>query len=148
MDKKPEISIEKSRNAILTELGEYSFGAALDEVNARLKSEKTKVKRLALLSAKSWILRNKLHVTLHNPYVYSLNEIEDEEIFSESDEGETSAIDSLFDDDEDDVPDQLIEVEILKNTSLKGHKMLKGSTVKVTRENAQKLIDEGKARSK
>ena len=72
----------------------------------------------------------------------------DEEIFSESEEVETSAIDSLFDDDEEDEPDQLIEVEILKNTSLKGHKMLKGSTVKVTKENAQKLIDEGKARSK
>ena len=55
---------------------ESSFSDALDEINASLESEKNHGKKLALLSAKSWVLRNKLYASLHDPYIYTLNEIE------------------------------------------------------------------------
>jgi hypothetical protein len=111
--------------------------------------EKNKGKRLALLSAKSWVLRNKLYSALHDPYIYSINEVENTDIFDEVDSEGESALDSLFDDDEaSEVDEDSIDVKILKNTSINGHKVLKGSVVSVTEENAQKLISDGKAELK
>jgi hypothetical protein len=55
----------------------------------------------------------------------------------------------LFDDDDaSKVIEQTVDVEILKNTSINGHKVLKGSVVSVTEENAQKLVSDGKAELK
>jgi len=55
----------------------------------------------------------------------------------------------LFDDDEaPEVEEDSIDVKILKNTSINGNKVLKGSVVSVTEENAQKLISDGKAELK
>jgi hypothetical protein len=56
----------------------------------------------------------------------------------------------LFDDDDDasEVIEQTVDVKILKNTSINGHKVLKGSVVSVTEENAQKLVSDGKAEFK
>ena len=111
--------------------------------------EKNKGKRLALLSAKSWVLRNKLYSALHDPYIYSINEVENTDIFDEVDSEGESALDSLFDDNEaPEVEEDSIDVKILKNTSINGNKVLKGSVVSVTEENAQKLISDGKAELK
>ena len=141
--------IHSARNRILQDYAELSFQDALESINQDLVKEKNKSKRLALLSAKSWVLRNKLYSTLHDPYIYSLNEVENTDIFDEVDiEGE-SALDSLFDDDEaSEVDEDSIDVKILKNTSINGNKVLKGSLVSVTEENAQKLISDGKAELK
>lgn len=137
-------SVNIARNKILQEMGELSFQDALSEVNERLIKEKKKHTRLALLSAKSWILRNKLHSALHDPYIYSISEVENTDIFEDYEEAEDSAIDSLFDDDvENSVED--VKIEILKNTSINGHKVLKGTVVTVTNEQADKLTAEGKA---
>ena len=141
--------IHSARNRILQEYAELSFQDALESIDQDLKKEKNKGKRLALLSAKSWVLRNKLYSALHDPYIYSINEVENTDIFDEVDiEGE-SALDSLFDDDEaPEVEEDSIDVKILKNTSINGNKVLKGSVVSVTEENAQKLISDGKAELK
>ena len=141
--------IHSARNRILQEYAELSFQDALESIDQDLMKEKNKGKRLALLSAKSWVLRNKLYSALHDPYIYSINEVENTDIFDEVDiEGE-SALDSLFDDDEvSEVDEDSIDVKILKNTSINGHKVLKGSVVSVTEENAQKLISDGKAELK
>ena len=56
--------LHKDRNKILMQYAEQSFSAALDEINASLKSEKNHGKKLALLSAKSWVLRNKLYAAI------------------------------------------------------------------------------------
>ena len=58
-------NLHKDRNRILVQYAEHSFSAALDEINETLASEKNHGKKLALLSAKSWILRNKLYAALH-----------------------------------------------------------------------------------
>jgi hypothetical protein len=78
-----------------------------------------------------------------------LNEVENTDIFDEVDTESDSALDSLFDDDEaPEMAEQSVDVKILKNTSINGHKVLKGSVVSVTEENAQKLINDGKAELK
>ena len=139
--------IHSARNRILQDYAELSFQDALESINQDLIKEKNKGKRLALLSAKSWVLRNKLYSALHDPYIYSLNEVENTDIFDDLDTEGESAIDGLFDDDEaPDVIEQTVDVEILKNTSINGHKVLKGAIVSVTEENANKLINDGKAR--
>jgi hypothetical protein len=141
--------IHSARNRILQDYAELSFQDALESINQDLMKEKNKGKRLALLSAKSWVLRNKLYSALHDPYIYSLNEVENTDIFDEVDAESASALDSLFDDDDaSKVIEQTVDVEILKNTSINGHKVLKGSVVSVTEENAQKLVSDGKAELK
>ena len=141
--------IHSARNRILQEYAELSFQDALESINQDLMKEKNKGKRLALLSAKSWVLRNKLYSALHDPYIYSINEVENTDIFDEVDIDGESALDSLFDDDEaPEVEEDSIDVKILKNTSINGNKVLKGSVVSVTEENAQKLISDGKAELK
>ena len=141
--------IHSARNRILQEYADLSFQDALESINQDLVKEKNKGKRLALLSAKSWVLRNKLYSALHDPYIYSINEVENTDIFDDLDTEGESAIDGLFDDDEaPDVIEQTVDVEILKNTSINGHKVLKGSVVSVTEENANKLLKDGKAQLK
>ena len=141
--------IHSARNRILQDYAELSFQDALESIKQDLMEEKNKGKRLALLSAKSWVLRNKLYSALHDPYIYSINEVENTDIFAEIDSEGGSALDSLFDGDEaSEVDEDSIDVKILKNTSINGHKVLKGSVVSVTEENAQKLISDGKAELK
>ena len=134
--------LHKDRNKILVKYAEHSFSAALDEINEELKSEKNHGKKLALLSAKSWVLRNKLYATLHDPYIYTLNEIENTDVFDDMDDEDQSAIDNLFD---DDAPEKMVEVVILKSTTVNGKKLVKDTILEVTEENAAKLVDDGKA---
>ena len=134
--------LHKDRNKILVKYAEHSFSAALDEINEALKSEKNHGKKLALLSAKSWVLRNKLYATLHDPYIYTLNEIENTDVFDDMDDEDQSAIDNLFD---DDAPEKMVEVVILKSTTVNGKKLAKDTILEVTEENAVKLVDDGKA---
>ena len=149
MNEEINSGIHSVRNSILQQYSELSFQDALESINQDLMKEKNKGKRLALLSAKSWVLRNKLYSALHDPYIYSINEVENTDIFDEADSEGESALDSLFDDDEaPEVEEDSIDVKILKNTSINGNKVLKGSVVSVTEENAQKLISDGKAELK
>ena len=99
---------------------------------------------MALLSAKSWVLRNKLYATLHDPYIYSLNEVENTDIFDGIDDEDETAIDNLFDDDEK--KDTMVEVIMLKNTTLNGTKLVKETILSVTEDSAKKLIADGKAK--
>ena len=135
--------LHKDRNKILMQYADQSFSSALDEINASLKSEKNHSKKLALLSAKSWVLRNKLYASIHDPYIYTLNEIENTDVFDDIDDEDQSAIDNLFD---DGAPEKMVEVTILKSTTLNGKKLVKDTILEVTEENATKLVDDGKAK--
>ena len=136
--------LHKDRNKVLVKFADHSFSSALDEINSELNAEKNHSKKLALLSAKSWVLRNKLYATLHDPYIYSLNEVENTDIFDGADDENETAIDNLFDDDEKN--DAMVEVVMLKNTTLNGTKLVKETTLSVTEESANKLIADGKAK--
>lgn len=135
--------LHKDRNKILMKYAEQSFSDALDEINSSLQSEKNHTKKLALLSAKSWVLRNKLYATLHDPYIYTLNEIENTDVFDDLDDEDQTAIDNLFD---DEAPEKMVEVTILKSSSVNGKKLAKDTILEVTEENAKKLIEDGKAK--
>ena len=134
--------LHKDRNKILVKYAEHSFSAALDEINEALNSEKNHGKKLALLSAKSWVLRNKLYATIHDPYIYTLNEIENTDVFDDMGDDNQSAIDNLFD---DETPEKMVEVVILKSTTVSGKKLAKNTILEVTEGNATKLIEDGKA---
>ena len=138
--------LHKDRNKILMQHAEQSFTEALDEINASLKSEKNHSKKLALLSAKSWVLRNKLYVSLHDPYIYTLNEVENTDVFDDIDDEDQTAIDNLFDDEAPEKPEKMVEVTILKSTTVNGKKLVKDTILEVTEENANKLVDDGKAK--
>ena len=144
MEEESNSQLHKDRNKVLVKFADHSFSSALDEINSELNAEKNHSKKLALLSAKSWVLRNKLYVTLHDPYIYSLNEVDNTDIFDGADDENETAIDNLFDDDEKN--DGMVEVVMLKNTTLNGTKLVKETTLSVTEESANKLIADGKAK--
>ena len=143
MEQEIKSELHKERNKILVRFADHSFSSALDEINSELNLEKNHSKKLALLSAKSWVLRNKLHASLHDPYIYSLNEVENTDVFDDIDDEDQTAIDSLFD---DDVKETMVEVVMLKNATLNGTKLVKDTILSVTEENSKKLIDDGKAK--
>ena len=143
MEQEIKSELHKERNKILVRFGDHSFSSALDEINSELNLEKNHSKKLALLSAKSWVLRNKLHAALHDPYIYSLNEVENTDVFDDIDDEDQTAIDSLFDDDE---KENMVEVVMLKNATLNDTKLVKDTILSVTEENSKKLIDDGKAK--
>ena len=131
------------RNETLVKYANYSFKAALEEVKEELKVEKDFHRRLGLLAAKSWILRKKLYVTLHDPYISALSEIEDTDIFDGLDEDDYNDYDSLFD---EDTPEVKIEILILKETSIAGKKIAKDTIVEMEEKEAKNLIKAGNAK--
>ena len=135
--------LHKDRNKILMQYAEQSFSEALNEINTSLKSEKNHGKKLALLSAKSWVLRNYLYYSMDDPYIFTLSEIENTDVFDDMDDDDQTAIDSLFD---EEAPEKMVEVTILKSTTINGKKLVKDTILEVTEENAAKLVDDGKAK--
>jgi hypothetical protein len=143
--------MEKARNKILVQYTDSSFDEALDGVKDSLKTEKDTASRLALLAAKSWIIRAKVHVIVNEPYTFSLGEMEGTDIFSGNDDedDDDDTVGGLFDDDDDD-DDQgagdTVEVVITKTTTLNGGKLLKNKVVEVGKKDAEKLVSENKAK--
>ena len=131
------------RNAILIKYANYSFTEALSEVKDELKIEKDFHARLGLLAAQSWILRKKLYVTLHDPYISALSEIEDTDIFDGLDDDDYNDYDSLFDEEK---PKVTIEVLTLKAVTIDGKKITKDTIVEVEENEAKGLIEAGKAK--
>ena len=131
------------RNEILVKYANYSFKEALAEVKAELKIEKDFHIRLGLLAAQSWILRKKLYVTLHDPYISALSEIEDTDIFDGLDDDDYNDYDSLFD---ADTPEAKIEILILKETTIGGKKIAKDTIVEIEEKEAKNLIKAGNAK--
>ena len=134
---------EAGRNEILRQYANFSFNEALEQVKTLLDSEKDFENRLALFAAKSWILRKKMYVTLHDPYISALSEVENTDIFDGLDDEDYNEFDSLF----DDAPTvKNIEVTMLKAASIDGKKLTKETIVSLPEETANKFIEEGKAK--
>ena len=139
----------KARNEFLVKIGDCTFDKALEEVKFLLKNEKNTSTRLALLAAKSWIIRNKVYAMVHEPFVYSLDELENTNIFSNEDNGDTDGgLDGLFDDDDSDGDGDgdEVEVSIIKSTTLNGVKLKKDMIIKASQDDAEKLVSENKAK--
>ena len=138
--------MEKERNKILNQYSDFSFDEALDEVKSSLKTEKNTATRLVLLAVKSWIIKNKVHVLLNEPFTFSLGEMEGTNVFTANDdEDPDDTVDGLFDDDNDNASDD-VEIVITKTTSLNGDKLLKNAVLEVSKDDAKKLVSENKAK--
>ena len=142
--------MEKERNIILKRYGDFTFEQALDEVNILLKTEKDVAERLTLLAAKSWIIRNKVHVLMHEPFVYTMNELENTNIFSEidDDDNDDGGLDGLFDDEEEEEEEEeeKVQISIIKTTTHAGVKFVKDMVVEVSKKDAEDLISKKKAK--
>ena len=142
--------MEKERNVILKRYGDFTFEQALDEVNILLKTEKDVAERLTLLAAKSWIIRNKVHVLMHEPFVYTMNELENTNIFSEidDDDNDDGGLDGLFDDEEEEEEEEeeKVQISIIKTTTRAGVKFVKDMVVEVSKKDAEDLISKKKAK--
>ena len=135
--------MEKERNKILNQYSDFSFDEALDEVKSSLKTEKNTATRLVLLAVKSWIIKNKVHVLVNEPFTFSLGEMEGTNVFTAGDdEDPDDTVDGLFDDDDSDN----VEIVITKTTSLNGDKLLKNAVLEVGKDDAKKLVSENKAK--
>ena len=139
-------TIEGERNEILRRYGNHSFSAALKEVNDTLLIEKDYETRLGLLAAKSWILRKKLYVTLHDPYISALSEIEDENIFDGFDDDEYNEFDSLFDEETTEKKEKMVEILVLKKTTINEKSVAKDTILEVDEKLSKTLIEQGKAK--
>jgi len=138
--------MEKERNKILNQYSDFSFDEALDEVKFSLKTEKNTATRLVLLAVKSWIIKNKVHVLVNEPFTFSLGEMEGTNVFTANDdEDPDDTVDGLFDDDNDNASDD-VEIVITKTTSLNGDKLLKNAVLEVGKDDAKKLVSENKAK--
>ena len=131
------------RNETLVKYANYSFTEALAEVKDELKIEKDFHRRLGLLAAQSWILRKKLYVALHDPYISALSEIEDTDIFDGLDDDDYNDYDSLFDEEK---PAVKIEILLLKETTVGGKKIAKDTIVEIEEKEAKSLIKAGNAK--
>ena len=142
--------MEKARNKILVQYSDSTFDEALDGVKSSLKTENDMPSRLALLAAKSWIIRNKVHVLMNQPFTYSLSEMEGTNIFSENEDEDEDTVDGLFDDDEDEDENEgnseKVKIIIIKATTLNGDKLLKDAAIELGKDDAEKLISEKKAK--
>lgn len=149
-DKSLTPTMLKARNEILVQFGDHTFDQALDEVKTLLSDEKYSSTRLALFAARSWIIRNKIYAMMNEPFVYSLNELENTNIFSGTDDDDLgSGLDGLFDDDDDDDginADDQIEISIIKTTTYNGVKFAKDMVIKVSRIDAERLVSDKKAK--
>ena len=146
--------MEEARNDILKHYGDFTFEQALGEVNTSLKNEKNAGERLVLLAAKSWIIRNKVHVLMNEPFVYTMNELENTDVFSDivnDDDGD--GLDGLFDDDEEEEEEEeendkeeKVQISFIKSTTRAGVKYAKDMIAEVSKKDAEELVSKKKAK--
>ena len=140
-------SVLGERNDLLRKFGKHSFSSALKEVNDALILENDdSIEKLGLLAAKSWILRKQLYVTLHDPYISALSEIEEDGIFDGFDDEDYNEYDSLFDDEENVKKEKMVEIIVLKKTKIYEKDIVKDTIMEVDEELAKTLEDQGKAK--
>ena len=144
--------MEEARNDILKHYGDFTFEQALGEVNTSLKNEKNAGERLVLLAAKSWIIRNKVHVLMNEPFVYTMNELENTDVFSDIvDDDDGDGLDGLFDNDDDDDEEEndkeeKVQISFIKSTTRAGVKYAKDMIAEVSKKDAEELVSKKKAK--
>ena len=125
-------TMQDSRNKIIGEFLEFTFDEALTQVDGKLEVEAEFSNRLPLLAARSWLIRKKVHALMHEPFVFSIGDLENLDISPTIvEEDENSLASSLFDDDDDE------EEVIVKETK----KVAKKETKKNTAKNSKPAVD-------
>jgi len=136
----PELT--DSRNRIIGEFLDYSFDEALRELDQKLALETEFSDLLTLMAARSWLIKNKVHALIHEPFVFSIGDLEGLDISPtvKDDDDSDSLAASLFGDDDDDDDD--FEVEAPKITKKKvAAKKVKKNLVKKDDEKEKKMVE-------
>ena len=169
-----EPELMDGRNKIIGEFLDSTFDEALEQLDKRMENEAEFSNRLTILAARSWLIRKKVYALLHDPFAFSIGDLENLDISPTiTDDDEDSLADSLFDDDDDDDDDvfaevkkkivkkepkkstkkigatgvpQTVPISIIKNMTLNGTKLVKDMVLEVSSADAGKLVAEGKAR--
>ena len=169
-----EPELMNDRNKIIGEFLDSTFDEALDQIDKKFETETEFSNRLTLLAARSWLIRKKVYALLHEPFVFSIGDLENLDISPTIAEGdEDNLADSLFDDDDDifaEAPKEIVKkvskksskkkseqtddtnkpqtvnISIIKNMTLNGVKLVKDMVLEVSSSDAGKLVAEGKAR--
>ena len=162
------------RNKIIGEFLDSTFDEALDQIDKKFETETEFSNRLTLLATRSWLIRKKVYALLHEPFAFSIGDLENLDISPTIAEGdEDNLADSLFDDDDDifaEAPKEIVKkvskkgskkkpeqrddtnktrtvnISIIKNMTLNGVKLVKDMVLEVSSSDAGKLVAEGKAR--
>ena len=91
------------RNKIIGEFLDLTFDEALTQVDQKFENETDFSNRLTILAARSWLIRKKVYALLHEPFVFTVGDLEGLDISPTiTDEEDDSLAASLFDDDDDD----------------------------------------------
>ena len=121
-----EPGLMDGRNKIIGEFLDLTFDEALAQVDQKFENETDFSNRLTILAARSWLIRKKVYALLHEPFVFSVGDLEDLDISPTiTDEEDDSLAASLFDDDDDDDDDDVFAEEpkeIVKKVSKKATK--------------------------
>ena len=122
--------MQDSRNKIIGEFLDFTFDEALIKVNEKLENQTVFSNRLTLLAARSWLIRKKVYALMHEPFAFSIGDLENLDISATIvDDEEDSLASSLFDDDDDD------DVEVIVKEAKKSTKKeTKGSATKSAKQ--------------
>ena len=134
----PELT--DSRNRIIGEFLDYSFDEALRELDQKFAVETEFSDLLTLMAARSWLIKNKVHALIHEPFAFSIGDLEGLDIsptIKNEDDSDSLAA-SLFGDDDDDD----FEVEVPKISKKKvATKKVKKNSIKPDDEKEKKMVE-------
>ena len=136
----PELT--DSRNKIIGEYLDYSFDEALRELDQKFAVETEFSDLLTLMAARSWLIKNKVHALIHEPFAFSIGDLEGLDISPtiKDDDDSDSLAASLFGDDDDDDDD--FEVEVPKISKKKvAAKKVKKKSIKTDDEKEKKMVE-------
>ena len=136
----PELT--DSRNRIIGEFLDYSFDEALRELDQKLAVGTEFSDLLTLMAARSWLIKNKVHALIHEPFAFSIGDLEGLDIsptIKDDEDDDDSLAASLFGDDDD---DDDFEVEVPKISKKKvAAKKAKKKSIKTDDEKEKKLVE-------
>ena len=136
----PELT--DSRNRIIGEFLDYSFDEALRELDQKLAVETEFSDLLTLMAARSWLIKNKVHALIHEPFAFSIGDLEGLDIsptIKDDEDDDDSLAASLFGDDDD---DDDFEVEVPKISKKKvAAKKAKKKSIKTDDEKEKNLVE-------
>ena len=128
-----EPGLMDGRNKIIGEFLDLTFDEALAKVDQKFETETDFSNRLPILAARSWLIRKKVYALIHEPFVFSIGDLENLDISQTiAEDEEDSLAASLFDDDDDDddvfggVEKKIVE----KNTKKRAPKNTKKTAAK------------------
>lgn len=127
-----------NRNKIIGEFLDFTFDEALIQVEGKFDDATEFSDKLTLFAAKSWLIKNKVYALLHDPFAFSIGDLEGLDISPtvSDDDDEDSLASSLFGDDDDDD----LEIKAAKQPVKKAIKKSSKKNTKQSEDSTQKQL--------